>query len=524
MEEAGVEAQIDELLMMAAQAFDAGRIDVTENILVGLRALTKTHFEVNRRLGILLANKGDARGARAVLEDAVRADDSNDMVFFVLSACAYAAQDYEMALEYADRSVQLRRTFPDAHACRGNALVRLGRPAEALEALTTAQMLNPADPGVYVNLANALGALDRDADALASLERALQLNPDLAPAHLNRGDVLRRLDRISEALACYETAVALDPTSIDARWNRGVSRLLAGDYAGGWPDYECRWFRTGRDSDPRDFAQPLWLGAEDLRSRTILLHGEQGFGDCIQFARYISAVAARGARVVLEIYTPLKPLFEDFPGVAAVVARGEPLPPFELHCPLMSLPLALGAPEPLASPAPYLAAPAARRALWRERLGPKGAPRVGLVVSGSTVHGNDRHRSLTFATLAEHLPPGLEYHLLQKEIRERDHEALAARPQLRIWAEAIGDFADTAALAEEMDLVVSVDTSVAHLAGALGRPTAVLLPFEPDWRWGLGGSTTPWYADMRLYRQARRGDWREPLRRLSAELSALAEA
>jgi Flp pilus assembly protein TadD len=523
MEVAEVEAQIAELVTLANEACDAGRLGDAEEIFQGLRAITKTNVTVNKQLGFLLATRGAFREARAPLEDAAVLDDNDPVVFNVLGACAFETGDYAAALVNADRALRLMRTYSEAHNNRGNALLRLGRPAEALEAFRATLMLTPRDPEVHVNLANVLSALERPAEALKSLDRALALQPGLATAHVNRGNVLQRLDRHVEAVDAYDKALVLDPGSVDAHWNRGLCSLLIGDHAAGWQGYEWRWLRGAREVQPRGFAQPLWLGAEDLAGRTILLHGEQGLGDCIQFVRYVSQVADRGATVILEVYPTLAPLFDGLPGVARLVRRGDPLPPFDLHCPLMSLPLALGQPAPAPDPRPYLSADG-RLSAWSERLGPKTAPRIGLVVSGSPTHGKDLQRSLSFETLAPHLPAGLEYHLLQKEPREADRQALAARPDVRVWAEVIGDFADTAALAQLMDQVVSVDTSVAHLAGAIGRPTWLLLPTDPDWRWGLSAANTPWYAGMQLYRQSRGGDWQGPLQRLAADLRSLVAA
>ena len=524
MEDAGIGGQIAELVMLARVAFDEGRVGDAETILQGLRAITKTNTEVNTQLGLLLATRGAYREALAPLEDAVILGENDPIVFNVLSACAFETGDYAAALDNADRALRLRRTYAEAHNNRGNALLRLGRSAEAMEAFTATLMLTPHDAEVHVNLANALDALERPADALRSLERALGLEPKLATAHVNRGNVLQRLGRHAEAVTAYDKAIALDPGSVDGHWNRGLCLLLCGDHAAGWRDYEWRWRRSVADCRPRNFAQPLWLGREDLAGRTLLLHGEQGLGDCIQFARYVGQTAERGAKVILEVYSTLAGLFAGLPGVAQLVRRGDPLPPFDLHCPLMSLPLALGQPAPAADFPPYLSADAGRLAAWSERLGPKTAPRIGLVVSGSPTHGKDLQRSLAFETLVPHLPAGLEYHLLQKELREADRDALAARPDVRVWAQAIDDFADTAALAQLMDRVVSVDTSVAHLAGAIGRPTSLLLPTDPDWRWGLSAASTPWYGGMLIYRQTRHGDWGDPLRQLSADLSGLVQA
>jgi tetratricopeptide (TPR) repeat protein len=521
MQDPAVDAQIAELIGLARQAYDAGRLADCEEILVGLRTVTRTNLEVNTQLGVLLASQGRFQAARPPLEDAIRLDPGDAVLLFVLSACDFAAEDYDAALSHADASLALDPASPDAHGNRGNALLRLGRREDALEALRAAQTLGPRDPAMAVNVANVLTELDRHAEALESLDRALALAPQLAAAHLNRANVLTRLGRHAEALAAYDQAIALDPNSVDAHCNRGICRLLLGDHAGGWADYEWRWRRDVADFRPRGFAQPLWLGREAIAGRTLLLHAEQGLGDTLQFVRYVADVAARGARVVLEVQPPLVRLVRGLPGVAQVVTRGDALPAFDLHCPLMSLPLALGEAQPAPDRAPYLTVPDAELAAWSERLGRKTAPRIGLVVSGRAAHGNDAQRSLSFAALTPYLPAGLDYHLLQKEVREADRDALAARPDVRVWAEALGDFADTAALTRLMDLVVSVDTSVAHLAGAIGRPAALLLPAEPDWRWGLNAPHTPWYASLRLYRQTRQGDWQAPLAQVAAELRAL---
>jgi Flp pilus assembly protein TadD len=522
-DDAGVAAQIAELAALGRQFLDAGQLAEAENIFQGLRSVTESDFEVNKQLGIVLATRGDFAGARAPLEDAVRLHDRDAVVFNVLSVCACETGDNAAALVAADRAVRLRRTYPEAHNSRGNALLRLGRPAEAAEAFKAALSLTPRDPEVHVNLANALESQGRPVEALRSVDRAIALEPGLAAAHVNRGNVLQQLGRHRDAVAAYDRALDLAPGSVDAHWNRGLCHLLMGDYAAGWPDYEWRWRRGARETQPRGFAQPLWLGGEDLAGRTILLHAEQGQGDALQFARYAPQVAARGGRVILEVFPSLAPLLAGLPGVAAVVARGDALPAFDLQCPLMSLPLALGVPDPAPSPKPYLRAEPERAAAWAARLGPPGERlRVGLVCSGSPTHGRDAQRSLPFAMLAPHLPAGPAYHLLQKEIRDSDRDPLATRPDVAVWSAALGDFADTAALAEQMDLVISVDTSVAHLAGALGRPVWVLLPTEPDWRWGLQGETTPWYATMRLLRQAVRDDWAAPLAQVGADLAGLA--
>jgi tetratricopeptide (TPR) repeat protein len=521
---AALEAQIAELVAMGRQFLDAGRVAEAETLFVGLRAVTKADFEVNKQLGIVLATKGDFAGAREPLEDAIRLSDRDAVAFNVLSVCAFETRDYPAALEAAERALRLRRAYPEAHNSRGNALLKLDRAKEAIEAFKAALMLAPRDPELHANLGHAYELAGRTAEALVSVDRALAMAPGLVVAHLNRGNVLQKLGRLEDALAAYEAALRLDPNSVDGHWNRGLLQLLFGDYATGWADYEWRWRRRARETQPRGFPQPMWLGREDLAGRTILLYGEQGLGDCIQFARYAPRVAARGARVVLEAYPPLAGLFEGLPGVSRVVRRGEPLPDFDLHTALMSLPLALGELQPAPEPEPYLRPDPILVAAWAGRLGTATALRVGLACSGSPTHGKDAQRSIAFAAFAAGLPAGPEYHLLQKEVREADAPALAARPDVNVWTEALGDLSDTAALAANLDLVISVDTGVAHLCGAIGRPTWVLLPTHPDWRWRLERDTSDWYAQMRLYRQTSPGDWTGPLQAVARDLAAAAAA
>jgi tetratricopeptide (TPR) repeat protein len=515
-----VARQVAELVTLGRQFLDQGRLAEAENIFVGLRAIVSGDFEVNKQLGIVLATRGAWAAAREPLAEAAAVDDSDPVVFNVLSACAFETGDYADALAAADRALALQPAYPEAHNNRGNALLRLDRPGEAVEALTAALRLMPRDAEAHLNLGNALDALDQVPAALQIVERAIALNPKLVPAHVNRGNILQRLGRHREALQAYDRAIALNPGDLDANWNRALCHLLVGDYEAGWAGHEWRWRLEARKAQAGRFAQPLWLGQESLQGRTILLQSEQGYGDVIQFARYVRMVAERGGRVVFEAFPPLAPLMAGLAGADQVVRRGDPLPPFDLHCPLLSLPLALGEPEPLAMTGPYLRADLARFQAWAERLGAKRGPRVGLVGSGSRTHRKDALRSIPFETLAAKLPAGPEYHLLQKDVRDADRAALAVRPDVAVWDEALGDFADTAALCELMDIVISVDTSVAHLAGALGRPVWVLLPVEPDWRWGLERETTPWYPQMRLYRQTALKDWSDPLDHVARDLRA----
>jgi tetratricopeptide (TPR) repeat protein len=513
--------QIAELVELGRGLMQSGKLEDAAELFAGLHALDAANPAVDRELGIVRAMQGDLAGALPLLERAVTAAPRDVLAHNVLSVCRFEAGAFEAALASADAAIALLPAFAPALNNRGNALLRLGRPAEALTALEAAAALTPDDAVVWLNLANVQRDLGRPEAALANLEKALALDPGLAAAHTNLANVLQDLGRREEALARYARALALDPASVDAHWNRSLLNLLIGNFEAGWREYEWRWRRDAPETRPRAFAAPPWLGEAPLAGRSVLLHCEQGMGDCIQFIRFAPRVAALGGRVVVEAFAPLADLFRSVDGVDQVVTRGTALPATDLQCPLMSLPLALGAFAPPADQAfPYLKAPASRRAAWRERLGPASRPRVGLVASGSPIHRADHLRSLALERLLAAAPEGLELHLLQKEVSAAERAAGETRG-VAVWADQLTDFADTAALCALMDLVVSVDTGVAHLAGALARPVRILVPFDPDWRWGVAGQASAWYPTARLLRQAVRGDWSAPLAALAAELSAL---
>jgi len=346
--------------------------------------------------------------------------------------------------------------------------------------------------------------------------------PDHPQILTNRGHALRRLDRTQEALASLETALAKSPDFPEAHFEAALAHLTLGDFKAGWKAYEWRW-KTGAFADKRRaFRQPLWLGNAPLAGKTILLHAEQGFGDTIQFIRYAPLLKNSGARVFCEVQPELMSLLAPFDGID-LVAKGAVLPPFDLHCPLLSLPLAFGT-EPATIPAgiPYLNAPAARVAHWRDRL-PPGDLRAGFVWSGSRAHKNDANRSIAlsrFGQLFANLP--FSCFSLQREMRDADREVLQRLPNLIDLGPELSDFAETAAVISLLDVVVSVDTAVAHLAGALGKPVVILLPHAADFRWMRDRNDTPWYRSAKLVRQPAFGDWDGAIGRLADELREIA--
>jgi len=412
------------------------------------------------------------------------------------------------ALRSCDRAIALKPDCAEALSNRGFVLTQLRRFPEALESCDRAIALRPEYPEALNNRAIALVGSRRHAEALLSYDRAIALRPEYAEAYTNRAVALDELRRFDEAARDHDRAVALAPESAEAHVGRAHSRLVSGDFETGWKENEWRWRKEDTKAFVRHFTQPLWTGAEDLRDKTILLHAEQGLGDTIQFCRYARLVADRGARVILEVPGSLLALMQSLAGPHALIERGQALPEFDLHCPLLSLPLAFGTRlSTIPGETPYLYADPAKVTEWRERLGPRTARRVGLAWSGSTTHTKDRSRSMPLAALLEALPPGLQTHCLQKEIRLEDQACLASTARIFDHCALLCDFADTAALVAQMDLVISVDTSVAHLAAAMGKPTWVLLPCVPDWRWLTRREDSPWYPTVRLFRQPAFDDW-----------------
>jgi tetratricopeptide (TPR) repeat protein len=459
--------------------------------------------------GLLQLRTGRGAAATRSLVRAVGLRPSHLAARLGLGRALLAERRFGEALASADTALVQEPGNAQALFLRGTALSALGRPADAVLALRAAIAADPANAAAHLNLGNALADLDDLAAAEAAIHHAVALDPALLEAQVSLGFILTSLGRLEEAIAACEAAIALQPDFAQAHWNLAVAALLAGDYARGFAEYE---WRKRHDRFRRDFVDlpgPAWNG-DDPAGRTILVHAEQGFGDTIQFARYLPLIAARGARVVLACDARLVPLLDTLPGVMAVPVDAAP-PPYDAWIDQMSLPRVF-ATGPTTIPAAhgYLAADPVRAAAWWGTL-PAGR-KVGVAWAGNPIHSNDCRRSLPADGAAALVAtPGISFVSLQLGPRsgEAGLPGLAAR---------LPDYAETAALVANLDLVVTVDTSVAHLAGALGVPCWVLLPFAPDWRWQLGCDDCAWYASVRLFRQPAPGAWHDVVDRVAAEL------
>jgi len=510
---------VREIFGRAVEAYRARRPEEAERLCRQILASEAGNFDAHLLLGALHRARGAHEAALASYERALAARPGSGDAHFNRANTLRALGRPEEALASYDRALVLRPQDPEALNNRGVVLNELGRSEEALASLEGALALRPVYAEAFNNRGIALQRLGRLEEALASYDKARALRPGFADAIANRVGVLRLLldqgkglDRRVEAAKYFEAAIADNPDDAEAHWNLALSLLALGDYARGWREYEWRWRNPALDMPKRESDKPLWLGKEPIAGRTILLHPEQGFGDAIQAVRYVPLLAARGARVVLMCHRQLRRLFQGVQGAAEVIsARDRTLPAFDCHIPMMSLPLAFGTTlETIPENVPYLAAPPEQVERWRIRLAEHGAGlKVGAVWSGNPEFPRAEEKACPPERLAPLLDRrGCRFFSLQKG------EAAAGVARLDPAGERVvdlsnelEDFADTAALVSALDVVVTVDTAVAHLAGALGKPVWILLPFNADWRWLRGRSDSPWYPSARLFRQPADGDW-----------------
>lgn len=436
----------------------------------------------------------------------------------------------DAALASLDAALALEPGNAQAHYNRGNALRALGRSADALVAYRRALALDARHADALGNCASVLGDLQRHDEALACYERALALDEGRADLHYNRGNALRSLQRDSDACASYERAIALDPEHVNAHWNLSWALLALGDFGRGFAEHE--WRRRSpehlaqRYPSSAEGARPQWRAGAEPPGGTVLVHAEQGIGDTLQFMRYLPMIADGGAQVVLQVQPALARLCAQFDPRIRVIAEGAELPPHEFLCPVASLPWAFGTRlETIPRSAPYLRADPALAGHWRERMDPaRPGRRIGLVWAGNPRQGSEPRRGVGLAACRPLFEvPGIRWFGLQVGPRAAD-AALLSPGTLTDLASGFADFADTAAAIENLDLVITTDTAVAHLAGAMDKAVWMLLMFAPDWRWLRGRDDSPWYPSARLFRQSAPGDWAGVVARVGAALQVEAAA
>ena len=551
-------ATIPEALQQAVAYHQAGQLHPAEQIYRRILDVDPTNIHALHLLGVIAYQAGHPAAAVEHITQAIRlnpqvADFHNNLgtAYEALKRSDEAAQSYRRALQLnpklADahsnlglilidqgktdeaeacfrQAVQLRPNYVEAYNNLGMTLHDQGKSAEAEACYRQALALKPDYAEALSNLGLALKNQGELEEAVACCRRAIEILPNFSQAYDNLGIALQNLRRLDEAMTAYNKALEINPDSAMAHWNRGLLRLLMGQFEQGWPEYEWRWQTRNPLAVQRSFSQPAWDGQPNPDA-TILLHSEQGLGDTIQFVRYASLVKSRVGRVILECQPPLARLLANCPGVDQLIARGTELPAFDAYAPLLSVPRLLGTTiENIPADVPYLSAAADLVEQWRERIGQYGGFRVGISWQGTPTYSADRFRSIPlaqFAPLSE--VAGVRLISLQKGVGAEQLAGIGDRFAVIDLTseldEASGPFMDTAALMQSLDLVITSDTAVAHLAGALGVPVWVALPFVPDWRWLLDRDDSPWYPTMRLFRQTARGDWAGVFQAIQAALA-----
>jgi tetratricopeptide (TPR) repeat protein len=515
---------LSRLQRQAYHCFQQGELERAERLCAGILAHRPDDFDALHLLGMLHFQRQHMVEALRFLARALKVNSSSADALSNLGLALHTTERYDEAISSYRHALDLAPDHPEILYNLGNAYLALDDADDALSNYNRVLSIAPGHAGAMVNRGNALLRLNQPVKAMASYDMALASLPGHPQILTNRGHALRRLDRTVEALADFRAALVAAPEFAEAHFEAAMTQLSMGDFDAGWKEYEWRW-KTGAFARHPPQPKAPWLGETPIAGKTILLHAEQGFGDTLQFIRYAPLLAGQGAKVICEVQPELQPLLSEnvmLKGVT-VMAAGESRPAFDLHCPLLSLPLAFGTqPGTIPAAVPYLAAAAERQAYWRDRL-PPGRLRAGFVWSGQSSHKNDRNRSIALSRLSVLFEdPKVQCFSLQRDLRDADGEALHDLPNLVHLGDNLRDFADTAAIISLLDVVVSVDTAVAHLAGALGKPVMILLPYAADFRWMRDRDDSPWYPGAKLYRQPAFGDWDSVIARVADELRHLA--
>lgn len=539
------------LQLLGVIAHQVGQNDIAVELITKAVAIKPDYEEAHYNLGIALKEQGKLEQAVASYQRALVIKPDNADALYNLGNARKDQEKFDEAIASYRQALAVRPDFAEAHCNLGYGLLQLKKRDEAVACFRQALAIKPNYAEAHSNLGQALqdlGQLDEAVSnyqmalaikpgfvevlsnlglafqeqgrldaAMAKYDEALAINPDHAEAHNNLGLAFQELGNLDKALACYEKALAIVPDSPEARNNIGMLQLLTGDFQNGWENYAWRWKTKDASLRPRSYQQPLWDGSA-LEGKTIFIYPEQGLGDVIQFARYLPLVAAQGCRVHFEIQNPLYRLFEGNSFAESLLRAKEMPPHFDCHAPLLNLPQLLQTTlESIPGNDAFPEASDQLKAQWRKHFDPGDDFRLGIVWAGNPDHKNDRNRSIKgelFRSLSD--IPGLSIYSLQ--VGREGEAARLFGDEVTDLSALFSDFADTAAAISHLDLVVTADTSVAHLAGALGKPVWTLLPFMPDWRWLLGRDDSPWYPTMRLFRQQERGDWDGVFQRVCEEL------
>ncbi|MEI6209440.1 MAG: tetratricopeptide repeat-containing glycosyltransferase family protein [Desulfuromonadales bacterium] len=496
----------DALHLLGVTYFQQGILDTALVLISESLQINPLNCLAYTNIGNIFQQMGRNQDAVTCYDSAVSIDPGHADTYFNRGNSLYSLGRFDEALSSYDTAIVQVPDSAKTHNNRGNSLHELDRNEEAVASFDDAIGIDHDFAEAFFNRGVALQHLNRNEDALTSYNSAIRITPDYVEALNNRGNTLQSLDLYQNALASYHSAGSIDENYGDAHWNEALCLLKTGDFETGWKKYEWRWHNSLSNPEKLRFSRSAWLGKEDLHGKTILLHAEQGFGDTIQFCRYAKLVAGLGAEVDLEVHQSLAALMRGIDGVSNVVSVQD-AQEYDYHCPLLSLPLAFGtrmATIPASSY--YITSDPLLDRFWLDRFGEKRLPRIGIVWSGNKTNKNDFIRSAPLSQVATVMRTDIQWFSLQKELSLEDENFSDLHGIEHVGAE-LTTFSETAALINHMDLVITVDTAVAHLAAALGKPTWILLAHDADFRWLLGRRDSPWYPSVRLFRQPDSGDW-----------------
>ena len=505
-------SQANTFFQIALAAHQQGNLIQAKQLYEQVLSIDNRHFDSLHLLGVIAYQMQDPRKSVQLISQALKISPNAFVAYNNLGLALQILREIPASIAVFKKSIELKNNNPEAFFNLGNSFTVLNDFTEALTHFNEAIRLNPNYPQAFNNRGNIFQELGEFDHALDDFNEAVKLHPRYDEAYTNRGNIFQELAQFQEALESYCSAITINPLNAEANWNKSLLLLLLGDYKSGLPLYEWRWRRENTSSPVRAFNAPLWLGKEDIKGKTILIHGEQGLGDSIQFCRYIKYLENLGARVILEDQKPLQNLFKNLEGVGEFIVFGDPLPRFDFHCPMLSLPLAFNTTyATVPDPTPYLFAQPEKVAYWKSKLGQTSKRRIGICWSSTSPFRFDGKRSMKLSEFIKLLPVTgtgeIEYVCLQKEIKSEDIETLASRADILFVGNDIQDFTDTAALIESCDEVISTCTSVPHLSAAMNKKTRILLSFVPDWRWGLHSNKTPYYKSVELIRQSALNSW-----------------
>ena len=542
------------LLTQAVECQNKGDNESAKNLYQQVVKLQPGNFECWHLLGIFEYQNQNYDEALKLFKKVVTINSRFAPVYSNIGLVLQDLKRHEEAVTSYDKAIELDPTLYAAYNNRGNALKDLGNLDQALVSYLKALVYLPSYPEALYNLAEIFKLMHRWSESLDYYNRAIYAHPSYAEAYNNRGLLLQSLNRVDEAIESFDQTIQIWPDYAPAHSNKSLALLLKGNYRQGWEEHEWRWRMKEFTSAQRNFQQPQWVGqgllgagndvysfsnsipkdpnevwvssvksSNDLQSKTILIHCEQGIGDTLQFCRYVPFVLKAGAQVLFEVQEPVFSLMKQIVPDHCLIKQGGAIPPFDYHCPLISLPYALrDTVGDIPVKQSYLRSELKYTEKWSDKLGKKSKPRIGFVWSGNVYHHNDFFRSISLEILLPYLLTLSQYFQcigLQKELREGDQDILRKVPDWIDVSESIESFEDTAALCDLVDVIITVDTSVAHLAGAMGRPTLLMLPFAPDWRWLMDRADSPWYPSVKLYRQAAISDWKSVLDPIVQELT-----